>query len=168
MRLFKSMPTHLIPIHPNNATSKDWVVLLEAGTIVGPSQRKLRVARSTRERKVVKKRNMFLKAKYFLEVDGFDPRIHAVFFCPQLYKYDADQKLVPLYDEEIGQLIAHALEHGIKDRRPWYHPLDSVPSKPVITTSLESELDTLVVEMPPSRASMAPRSTNGAGIAAAG
>jgi hypothetical protein len=168
MRLFKSMPTHLIPIHPNNATSKDWLVLLEAGTIVGPSPRKLRVARSTRERKVVKKRNMFLKVKYFLEVDGFDPRIHTVFFCPQLYKYDADQKLVPLYDDEIGQLIAHALEHGIKDRRPWYHPLDSVPSEPVITTLLESEFDTLLVEMPPSRTSMTPRSTNGAGIAAAG
>ncbi len=28
---------HLIAIHPDNATSNDWVVLLEAGTIVGPS-----------------------------------------------------------------------------------------------------------------------------------
>src|SRR5262249_49355118 len=93
LRPFKLIPNHLIPLHPNHATCKDWLVLLEAGTIVGPSPRKLRVARSTRERKVVRKRNMFLRAKYFLEVDGFDPRIHTVFFCPQLYKYDSDQKL---------------------------------------------------------------------------
>jgi hypothetical protein len=26
----------LIPIHPDNIGNKDWVILLEAGTIVGP------------------------------------------------------------------------------------------------------------------------------------
>src|SRR5713101_640511 len=31
------VPSHLIRIHPDNATSKSWVILLEAGTIVGPS-----------------------------------------------------------------------------------------------------------------------------------
>jgi len=39
------VPSHLIPIHPDNTKSKDWVILLEAGTIVGPSPDKLRVAR---------------------------------------------------------------------------------------------------------------------------
>ena len=48
-------PTHLIPVSPDNATSKDWVILLEAGTIVGPSPDKLRVARSTLEKKIVKR-----------------------------------------------------------------------------------------------------------------
>jgi hypothetical protein len=32
MGLFRrKVPSHLIRIHPDNATSKDWVVLLEAG-----------------------------------------------------------------------------------------------------------------------------------------
>ena len=168
MGIFTSVPNNLIPIHPSNATSKDWLILLEAGTIVGPSPRRLRVARSTRDRKVVKKRNLFLKAKYYLEVEGFDPRIHTVFFCPQLYKYDADQKLVPLYDDEIGTLIAHALESGIKDRRPWYQPLDSLPNEPVVNTPTDSDYDTLVVEMPPKRASTTARASNGSGISAAG
>jgi hypothetical protein len=37
MGLFRrKVPSHLIRIHPDNATSKDWVILLEAGTIIGP------------------------------------------------------------------------------------------------------------------------------------
>ena len=56
MALFqRKAPAHLIPVSPENAISKDWVILLEAGTIVGPSPEKLRVARSTMDKKVVKK-----------------------------------------------------------------------------------------------------------------
>ena len=51
----RSLPSHLIPINPVNAGNKDWLVVIEAGTIVGPSTERLRVARSTQERKVVKK-----------------------------------------------------------------------------------------------------------------
>jgi hypothetical protein len=98
--------THLIPVSPDNALSNDWVILLEAGTIVGQSPDKLRVARSTLEKKIVKRYGLRLRAKYFLDVEGYDPRIHAVYFCPQLYKYGPDKKLVPLQGEEIGRLIA--------------------------------------------------------------
>jgi len=111
MRLFqRKMPSHFIRINPNNATNKDWLIMLEAGTIVGPSPAKLRVARSTQERKVVKKYSLRLKPEYYLDLEGYDPRIHAVYFCPQLYKYDSEKKLVPQYGEEIGNLIAQALE----------------------------------------------------------
>src|SRR5438067_13301514 len=107
MGLFRSnVPNQLIRIHPDNATSKDWVILLEAGTIIGPSPERLRVARSTLERKIVKKYKFMRKAKHFLVLEGYDPRIHAVFFCPQLYKYDSEKKLVPLEGDEIGRLIA--------------------------------------------------------------
>src|SRR5215472_14568499 len=146
----RKVPNHFIRINPNNAT-KDWLILLEAGTIVGPSPARLRVARSTQERKVVKKYNLFLQAKYYLDVEGYDPRIHAVYFCPQLYKYDSEKKLVPLYGEEIGRLIAQALESGIKDRRPWYVPADGMPTEPAINGSIEPELDTLVVIDKPKR-----------------
>src|SRR6478609_8588558 len=56
------VPSHLIPVNPQNATSNDWVILLEAGTIIGPSSEKLRVARSTLERKIVKKYRFMRKA----------------------------------------------------------------------------------------------------------
>jgi hypothetical protein len=149
MSIFRPrVPSHFIRINPNNATNKDWLILLEAGTIVGPSPGKLRVARSTQERKVVKKYNLRLEAEYYLDLEGYDPRIHAVYFCPQLYKYDSEKKLVPLYGEEIGKLVAQALESGIKDRRPWYLPSDDLPTEPAINGSIESELDTLVVDMP--------------------
>jgi hypothetical protein len=144
----RKMPNHFIRINPNNATNKDWLVLLEAGTIVGPSPGKLRVARSTQERKVVKKYNLRLQAEYYLDLEGYDPRIHAVYFCPQLYKYDSEKKLVPLYGEEIGKLIAQALESGINERRSWYVPSDDLPTEPAITGSIEPELDALVVDMP--------------------
>ena len=77
MGFFRGKATHLIPVNPDNATSKDWVILLEAGTIVGPSPDKLRVARSTLDKKIVKKYDILLRAKQFLDVEGYDPRIHA-------------------------------------------------------------------------------------------
>ena len=68
---------HLVEIHKDNATSTDWIVLLEASTIVGPSPYRLRIARTTQERKIVKRRSRLFGKKYFLVVDGYDPRIHA-------------------------------------------------------------------------------------------
>jgi hypothetical protein len=148
MTIFPKVPNHFIRINPSNATNKDWLILLEAGTIVGPSPGKLRVARSTQERKVVKKYNLRLQAEYYLDLEGYDPRIHAVYFCPQLYKYDSEKKLVPLYGEEIGKLIAQSLESGINERRPWYVPSDDLPTEPAINGSIEQEFDALVVDMP--------------------
>jgi hypothetical protein len=132
---------HLVEIHKDNATSTDWIVLLEASTIVGPSPDRLRIARTTKERKIVKRRR-----KYFLVVDGYDPRIHAVYFCPQLFSYNAEKELVPLQGDDIGRMIARALESGIKDRRPWYEPSEQLPDEPVVATSMGPEFDTLVVE----------------------
>ncbi len=150
MGLFRRKATHLIPVNPDNATSKDWGILLEAGTIVGPSPDKLRVARSTLEKRFVRRYDLLLRAKHFLDVEGYDPRIHAVYFCPQLYKYDPDKKLVPLQGEEIGRLIARALASGVKERRPWYEPWEKLPDQPIINTP-KDEFETLVVEMPGER-----------------
>jgi hypothetical protein len=152
MGLFRTkVPSKLIPVNPQNATSNDWVILLEAGTIVGPSPERLRVARSTLERKIVRRYTFVLRAKYFLALEGYDPRIHAVFFCPQLYKYDSEKKLVPLEGDEIGRLIAHAVEDGIIERRPWYDPSEKLPDRPIIDAQMNMEFDTLVVDMPSAR-----------------
>jgi hypothetical protein len=151
----RKAPSHLIPVHLDNATKKDWVILLEAGTIVGPSPERLRVARSTLERKIAKKYNIFLRAQHFLVVEGYDPRIHAVYFCPQLFRYDPDKKLVPLQGEEIGRLIAQSLEGGVTERRPWYEPSEKRPDQPIISAPMQTEFDTVVVEMPSARASAA-------------
>jgi hypothetical protein len=149
MGLFRpKMPSHLIPVNPQYATSNDWVILLEAGTIIGPSPERLRVARSTLERKIVKKYKFMRKAKHFLVLEGYDPRIHAVFFCPQLYKYDSEKKLVPLEGDEIGRLIAHAVEGGITERRPWYDPSETLPDQPIIDAQMNMEFETLVVDIP--------------------
>jgi hypothetical protein len=59
---------------------------MEAATIVGRSRNKLRVALTTQERKLAKKYSLFRKTRYFVVVDGYDARIHALYFCPQLYK----------------------------------------------------------------------------------
>jgi hypothetical protein len=99
------------------------------------------------ERKIVRKYNLLLRAQHFLVVEGYDPRIHVVYFCPQLYKYDSEKKLVPLQGEEIGRLIAHALEGGIKERRPWYEPTEKLPDQPIIGTPLDTDFDSLVVDI---------------------
>jgi hypothetical protein len=84
-------------------------------------------------------------------VEGCDPRIHAVYFCPQLYKYDPEKKLVPLQGEEMGGMIAHALAGGVKPRRPWYEPSEKLPDQPVVNTP-NDQFETLVVEMPEAKA----------------
>jgi hypothetical protein len=151
MGLFgKRAARHLIPISPDNSASNDCVILLEAGTIVGSSPDRLRVAKTTLEKKIVKRRRIFRRTKHFLDVEGYDPRIHAVYFCPQLYKYDADKELVPLQGEEIGKLIAHALESGVQARRPWYEPSEELPNQPVVNAP-KDQFDTLVVDMPSAR-----------------
>ena len=145
MGLFrKPLPSHLVPIHPHNAGNQDWIVLLEASTIIGPSAERLRVARTTQERKVVTKYR-FLRRQLFLAIEGYDPRIHVVFFCPQLYKHDHENKLVPLQGEEIGKFVAQALQNRTATRRPWYEPTDSIPPEPLIDEMVK-EFDTLVVE----------------------
>jgi hypothetical protein len=137
----------LVPIHADNATTKDWLVLLEAATVVGHEREKLRVALTTQERRLVKKRKLFRKFEYYLVVDGYDPRIHAIYFCPQLYRKE-DGELVALSGAEIGQLMAHALEGGAIEKPPWYEPSASVPAVPVISSGPEMELDSLVVDTP--------------------
>jgi hypothetical protein len=142
---------HLIPIHPHNVGNKDWLILLEAGTIVGPSPEKLRVARATQERKVVRRRTGLLRRTHFLVVEGYDPRIHAVYFCPQLYRYDSDKKLVPLAGEEIGKLVAQSIDGGVTKRRIWYEPLEKLPEQPMISAPTPTEFDTVVVDMASAR-----------------
>jgi hypothetical protein len=144
----RKVPNHFVPIHPDNIASKDWVIVLEAGTIIGPSPAKLRVARASQERAVVKKYNLLLKAKHYVVVEGYNPRIHALYFCPQLYRYDIDKKLLPLQGEEIGALIAQSVEAGVTDRRPWYEPSEQLPAARVISASTKMEFDTVVVDMP--------------------
>jgi hypothetical protein len=144
----RKVPSHYIPIHPDNITKKDWIILLEAGTIIGPSTERLRVAKATLQRKIVRKYNIFLRKQHFLVLEDYDPRIHALYFCPQLYKADADDKLVALEGEEIGRLLAQSLQDGVVEKRPWYEPSNKLQGQPIITTAAGMDFDTVVVDAP--------------------
>ena len=50
--------------------------------------------------------------------------------------------------EEVGQLIARAVEASATERRPWYEPIKKLPQEPLINGAMLSEFDTLVVELP--------------------
>jgi hypothetical protein len=152
MGLFRrKVPSHYIPIHPDNIGKNDWIILLEAGTIVGPSTEKLRVAKATLDRKIVAKYNILLRKRYYLVLEGYDPRIHALYFCPQLYRYDSDHKLAPLEGEEIGELLAQSVQDGVVEKQPWYEPSQHLPEQPIISPSLNADFDTVIVEGPHSR-----------------
>jgi hypothetical protein len=141
----RAVPINYVPIHPDNIKKKDWIILLEAGTIIGPSPERLRVALATTERKIVTKYNVFLKPKHFLVLDGYDPRIHRVFFCPQLYKHDSDGKLVPLEGDEIGNLLVQQIQDAVVQKHPWYEPIDKLPAQPAIPATADTDFETLVV-----------------------
>ena len=89
-----------------------------------------------------------LRRRLFLAVEGYDPRIHVLFFCPQLYKHDRDGTLVPMRGDEIGNFIAQAIAGKVSRRRPWYDPTEAIPDKPLIEAAMLDEYDTLVVEAP--------------------
>lgn len=146
--LHRRVPSHYIPIHPDNVPKREWIILLEAGTIVGPSAERLRVAKATMERKVVTKYNLLLRKQRFLVLEEYDSRIHALYFCPQLYKSDSDGKLIPLEGEEIGQLLAQSLQRGVVEKEPWYQPSDKLPAGPITSATMQTDFDTLIVEKP--------------------
>jgi hypothetical protein len=147
MGIFKrKVPRHYIPIHSDNVTTKDWIVLLEAGTIVGRSVDKLRVAAATLERKIVTKYNIFLQKKHFLVLEGYDPRIHALYFCPQLYKLDTDNRAVALEGDEIGKLLAQSVRDGVVEKQPWYEPSETLPREPIIASAMKTNFDSLIVD----------------------
>jgi hypothetical protein len=98
------------------------------------------------ERKVVTKYNIFLKKKHFLVLEGYDPRIHALYFCPQLYKLDSDNKPVALDGDEIGKLLAQSVRDGVVERQPWYEPSDTAPREPIIAATTKTNFDSLIVE----------------------
>jgi hypothetical protein len=146
MSIFRrKVPRHYIPIHPDNISSNDWIILLESGTIVGPSVEKLRVAAAMLERKIVKKYNAFLRKQHFLVLDSFDPRIHTLYFCPQLYKMNSHNELVPLEGEEIGRLIAQSVRDGVVEKRPFYEPEEASPGKPIDGTNVRDHFESLTV-----------------------
>ena len=76
MIVFQKIP-NLIPIDLDNVASNDWIILLEANTIVDSSG-ELRVARTTQERKIVWRFRSF-RRRPFLVIDGYDPRIHTLY-----------------------------------------------------------------------------------------
>ena len=151
----RKVPMHYVRIHPDNLGKNDWIIVLEAWTIVGPSPERLRIAKATTDRKIVTKYNIFLRKRHYLVVEGYDPRIHALYFSPQLYRYDSDHKLVPLEGEEIGQLLARSVQDGVVGKQPWYEPMDRLPEQPIISPSVKAEFDSLVVESPlPTKSSL--------------
>jgi hypothetical protein len=151
----RKVPSHYIPIHPDNIAKKDWIILLEAGTIIGPSTEKLRVATATMERKIVTKYNIFLRKQHFLVLEGYDPRIHALYFCPQLYRFDGDNKLVTLEGDEIGKLLAQSVQDGVVEKQPWYEPSARLPPKPIIGAAMKADFDTVIVGEASARSSSA-------------
>src|SRR6202043_1767545 len=129
----RKVPMHYIEIHPHNLGKNDWIIVLEAWTIVGPSPERLRVAKATTDRKIVTKYNVFLRKRHYLVLEGYDPRIHALYFCPQLYRYDSDHKLVPLEGEEIGIMLSQSLQDSVNKTKPWYEPSKKPPDEPIIS-----------------------------------
>ena len=144
----RKVPSHYIPIHPENITKKDWVILLEVGTIVGSPAETIRVAVATLDKKIVTKYNIFLRKTHYLVLEGYDPRIHALYFCPQLYKYNSDRQLVALEGEEIGRLLAQSVKDGVMKKLPWYEPSNNSPPEPVISPTTKIDFDTMIISEP--------------------
>jgi hypothetical protein len=90
-----------------------------------------------------------------LILEGYDPRIHALYFCPQLYKLDSDNKPIALGGDEIGKLLAQSVRDGVVAKQPWYEPSETVPHEPIVAAMMNSNFENLVVEESPALKSAA-------------
>jgi hypothetical protein len=104
----------------------------------------IRVAQATLEKTIAKKYNIFLRREYFIILEGYDPHIHALYFCPQLYKRDTDGNLIALEGGEIGELLVQAFRNGAVKRQVCYQPSDKSDIQPMIGESTSIDLDTLL------------------------
>jgi len=85
-----------------------------------------------------------------------------LYYCPQLYKYDGEKRLVPLEGEEIGRLVAKAVQNGVVEKRPWYPPSEMLPRKPVVDGKMDIDFDSMVLDAPVSKsARLDPNPTTG-------
>ena len=73
---------HLISIHPHNVGGKDWLILLEANTIVGASTDKLRVAPSDPRQKDCDETRRVAEQKAFPCCGGIWPANSRHIFLP--------------------------------------------------------------------------------------
>ena len=115
--------------------------------VVGSSPQKLRVALTTTEKSIVTKYDLFLRAKHYLVLEGFNPRIHVLYFCPQLYRYDCDNKLVALAGEEIATLLVQSLDDGAPEKKPWYEPSNKLPNETIFAKPLNRDRASIVPDL---------------------
>jgi hypothetical protein len=100
------------------------------------------------DKTIVTKYNIFLRKTHYLVLEGYDPRIHALYSCPQLYRYNSDKQLAALEGEEIGKLLAQSVKDGVIKKLPWYEPSNNSPPEPVISPTTKTDFDTMIVSEP--------------------
>jgi hypothetical protein len=58
-----------------------------------------------------------------------------------------------LEGEEIGKLVAKAVQNGVVEKRPWYAPSEMLSRKPIADGKLDINFDSVVVDAPAGRSS---------------
>jgi hypothetical protein len=135
-------------LHNRNRCARCLACLLRSGHRAKKIVSAADLTSPSRQRKIITKYNIFLRAQNSLILDGYDPRIHTLYFCPQLFTYDSDNRLFPIGGEEIGKLLAETVPHGVVERQSWYEPSDELPNQPIIATTIETNFDALIVDRP--------------------
>src|SRR5262245_6623035 len=66
---------------------------------------------------------------------------------------NTDKTLVPLEGEEIGKLVAQAVQNGVVEKQPWYAPTEMLSRKPIVDGKMDIDFDSVVVDAPIGRSS---------------
>jgi hypothetical protein len=61
-----------------------------------------------------------------------------------------------LEGEEIGKLVAQAVQNGVVEKQPWYAPSEMLPRAPIVTGDMNIDFDRMVVDAPPSSSAQTP------------
>jgi hypothetical protein len=59
---------------------------------------------------------------------------------------DSDNKPVALDGEEIGKLLAQSVRDGVVEKQLWYEPSETLLREPIISATMKTNFDSLIVE----------------------
>jgi len=51
-----------------------------------------------------------------------------------------------LEGEEIGKLVAKAVQNGVVEQQPWYAPSEMLSRKPIVDGKMDIDFDSVVVD----------------------
>lgn len=166
--VLSKVPAHLVLVHPDNVKSKEGVIFAgkpAPSLVPRPKGFALPARRSkgnwSEDIAISLKRSIFKRRISWTSTD----MIHKFTRCslPSTLQIWFRQKAGAFTEREDRQLDCSRSRERNQERQPWYGPSEKLPDQPLIDAPMNTEFDTLVVNIPSARNNAKGTSKDGTG-----